>query len=397
MGPQRSRRAALLALLPLLLAAGGWVRPSGAEPARSELSALARLGDAIFHDISLSSSGRMACATCHDASRAFAGADDLAVPLGGPALATPGLRNAPSLKYLAWNPSFSFDAEGTPVGGMDRDGRATGFADQARGPLLAPFEMGHASADDVVAKMKRTPYADEFRRLFGDKAFDDGAHALESALLAIQQFEREDTATFAPFSSKYDAYLAGAAQLSEDEARGLRLFEDPQKGNCAACHPSRRADDGTPPLFTDFTYDNIGVPRNPDIAANADPKYYDLGLCGSLRTDLADRRDLCGLFKVPTLRNVALTAPYFHNGRFKTLREAVEFYVRRDTNPEEWYPVGPDGTVHKYDDLPPEYARNVNTEEVPYDRHPGDLPALSPSEIDAVVAFLQTLTDDYGK
>jgi cytochrome c peroxidase len=280
---------------------------------------------------------------------------------------------------------------------MDRDGRATGFADQARGPLLSPFEMGNASSDEIVAKMKRAVYASDFRRLFGEKIFDDTAHALESALLAVQQFEREDTRAFAPFSSKYDAYLAGDAALTEQEARGLALFDDPEKGNCAACHPSRPAEDGTPPLFTDFTYDNIGVPRNPEIAANADPKYYDLGLCGSLRTDLADRRDLCGAFKVPTLRNVALTAPYFHNGRFRTLRETVEFYVRRDTNPEEWYPRGADGAVLKYDDLPPGYAGNVNTDEAPYDRHPGDAPALSPSEIDDVVAFLQTLTDDYPR
>jgi cytochrome c peroxidase len=397
MAPPRHGRAASLAFLPLLAVAIGLLRPAEADDAAVQLSALARLGEAIFHDESLSASGRMSCATCHDASHAFAGADGLAVPLGGPALATPGLRNAPSLKYLAWNPPFSFDEEGTPVGGMDRDGRATGFADQARGPLLAPFEMGNASADEVIAKMKRAHYAREFRQLFGDDAFGDSARALESALLAIQQFEREDTATFAPFSSKYDAWLAGDAQLTEEEARGLRVFEDPEKGNCAACHPSRPGDDGTPPLFTDFTYDNIGVPRNPAIAANADPQYYDLGLCGSLRTDLADRRDLCGLFKVPTLRNVALTAPYFHNGRFATLREAVEFYVRRDTNPEEWYPRGADGVVRKFDDLPPEYVRNVNTDEAPYDRHPGDLPALSPDEIDAVVAFLKTLTDDYGK
>jgi cytochrome c peroxidase len=397
MVPQRFARAAFLALSSLLLLAGGSTRLSTASPEADTRSGLARLGDKIFHDTSLSSSGRMACATCHDAAHAFAGADHRAVPLGGPALATPGLRNAPTLKYLAWNPAFSFDAEGAPVGGMDRDGRATGFADQARGPLLAPFEMGNASSDEVVAKMKRADYADEFRRLFGAKAFDDTAQALESALLAVQQYQREDTATFAPFSSKYDAWLAGEAELSEQEARGLHLFEDPQKGNCAACHPSRRAADGTPPLFTDFTYDNVGVPRNPEIPANTDPKYYDLGVCGSLRTDLSDRRDLCGLFKVPTLRNVALTAPYFHNGRFNTLREAVEFYVRRDTNPEEWYPTGADGAVRKYDDLPPEYARNVNTDEVPYDRHPGDLPALSPSEIDDVVAFLQTLTDDYRR
>jgi cytochrome c peroxidase len=137
------------------------------------------------------------------------------------------------------------------------------------------------------------------------------------------------------------------------------------------------------------------VPRNPDISANQDPSYFDLGLCGPFRTDLANRTDLCGAFKVPTLRNIALTPPYFHNGRFQTLRDVVSFYVRRDTNPEEWYPLGVDGLVHKFDDLPAQDVGNVNTKEVPYNRHPGDLPALSAPEIEDVVAFLQTLTDGY--
>jgi cytochrome c peroxidase len=369
--------------------------PVAAGPAPDVRSPLARLGDRIFHDDSLSASGHMACATCHDAGHAFAAADDRAVPLGGATLADSGLRNAPSLKYLAYNPPFSFDAEGKPVGGLDRDGRAATIAEQAKGPLLSPFEMGNTSAADVIAKMRQAAYASDFRALFGASTFDDADAALDRALLAVQQYQREDTATFAPFSSKYDRFLAGEAKLSEREANGLRLFEDPAKGNCAACHPSRPAADGTPPLFTDFTFDNVGVPRNPRIPANADPAYYDLGLCGAQRTDLAQRRDLCGMFKVPTLRNVALTAPYFHNGRFQTLREVLDFYVRRDTNPEEWYPRAADGSVRKYDDLPPEYAGNVNTDEVPYDRHPGDEPALSASEIDDVLAFLETLTDGY--
>jgi cytochrome c peroxidase len=392
--PQRLRRAAFVAIAPLLLLGAGLADPT-ASPHPDNRSALARLGDEIFHDTSLSASGRMACATCHDASRAFAGADGLAVPMGGPALETPGLRNAPSLKYLAYNLAFAVDAKGVPSGGMDRDGRAAGFVEQARGPMLTAFEMGNPSAAAVVSKMKDAGYAESFRRLFGEQAFDDSGQALEHALLAVAQYEREDTATFAPFNSKYDLYLAGKIQLSPLELRGLRLFDEPDKGNCAACHPSKAAADGTPPLFTDFTYDNVGVPRNPDIPANADPDYFDLGACGPLRTDVSDRHDLCGAFKVPTLRNIALTAPYFHNGRFRTLREVVEFYVRRDTNPEQWYPIGTDGLVHKFDDVPPEYAGNVNTDEGPYDRHPGDAPALSDREIDDVVAFLQTLTDDY--
>ena len=150
-----------------------------------------------------------------------------------------------------------------------------------------------------------------------------------------------------------------------------------------------------PPLFTDFTYDNLGVPRNPDIPANGDPNYFDLGLCGPQRTDLAERGDLCGAFKVPTLRNVALTAPYFHNGKFATLKELVEFYVRRDTNPADYYPPRPDGQPQKFNDLPPQYALNVNTTEVPYNRQLGDPPALSASEIDDVVVFMNTLTDGY--
>ena len=164
---------------------------------------------------------------------------------------------------------------------------------------------------------------------------------------------------------------AGKAQLTAAESRGLELFEDPHKGNCAACHPSSPAADGTPPLFTDFTYDNVGLPRNARIPANADPAFYDLGLCGPERGDLADRRDLCGAFKVPTLRNVARTAPYFHNGGFETLREAVDFYARRDTHPGEWYPQSA-GKPRKFDDLPPGLEDAVNTAEIPYDRKPGE-------------------------
>jgi cytochrome c peroxidase len=358
-------------------------------------SAAARLGERIFHDPALSASGRMSCATCHDPAHAFAGADGLAAPLGGAALATPGMRNAASLMYSAFTPPFHFDEEGTPVGGFDRDGRAPSFAAQARDPLLMPFEMGNASEGDVVAKMRGRSYAAEFRAVFGADAFDDEARAFRNALVAVEAFLREDSATFAPFSSKYDRHLEGRVALTEQEQRGLRLFEDPEKGNCAACHPSTREEDGAPPLFTDFTYDNIGVPRNFEIAANGDPAHYDLGLCGPLRTDLAERQDLCGAFKVPTLRNVALTAPYMHNGAFETLREVVEFYVRRDTNPEEFYPRAADGTVRKFDDVPPEHAANVNADEVPYDREMGEAPALTAEEIEDVVAFLETLTDGY--
>ena len=149
-------------------------------------------------------------------------------------------------------------------------------------------------------------------------------------------------------------------------------------------------------MFTDFTYDNLGVPRNTDIPANADTAYYDMGLCGPERTDLTDRRDLCGAFKVPTLRNVGTRKVFFHNGRFKTLHDALTFYVRRDTHPVEFYPIGADGTVEKFNDLPVELHRNVNAEEVPYDRLPGQAPRLNDAELADLEAFLNTLTDGYS-
>lgn len=169
-----------------------------------------------------------------------------------------------------------------------------------------------------------------------------------------------------------------------------------QPGNCAGCHPSARGADGSLPLFTDFTYDNLGVPRNPALAQNADPTFFDLGLCARPSGELAARTDLCGAFKVPSLRNVALRSAFFHNGRFGTLKDTLTFYVQRDTNPEKWYPLNPDDSVNKFDDLPAQYHANVNTTEVPYNRKAGDSPALSDAEIDDVIAFLRTLSDGFA-
>lgn len=366
--------------------------PGQAVATAAALSPEAALGEKIFSDQSLSVSGLQSCATCHDPAHAHAGSDGLAVPLGGPTMSTSGFRNTPTLNYLSFNTAFFFDSEGTPTGGFDLDGRADSFMAQARRPFLAPHEMANATPAEVIAKLRVASYVAEFMQVFGNDIFDAGEAAFDRAVLALQAYETESPA-FRPFDSKYDYFLAGRVQLSTQELRGLALFNSPTKGNCAGCHVNTRLPDGTPPLFTDFTYDNLGVPRNDAIPANADPDYYDLGLCGPDRSDLAaDHGDLCGAFKVPTLRNVALTAPYFHNGKFATLREVVSFYVRRDSNPEEWYP---NAGADKFDDLPPQYRTNVNTTEVPYNRRLGELPALTSDEIDDVVAFLNTLTDGY--
>ncbi|MBX3642342.1 MAG: c-type cytochrome [Rubrivivax sp.] len=376
------------------LAACGGGDGGDSSASRTRLSPMAALGEQIFRDASLSASGRMSCATCHVPATAHATNDpDVVVPSGGAGLDVPGTRNAPSLRYLALNPAFFFDGEGTPTGGFDRDGRAASLQAQAERPLLAPHEMANASVEEMVGRLAQASYVQTFKQLFGADILSRPQDAFARVTLALQQYQREDP-DFAPFDSKYDAFLRGQVTLSERELRGLALFNDPTKGNCAGCHPSGRGSDGSLPLFTDFSYDNLGVPRNARIPANADPSYYDLGLCGPDRTDLSGRSDLCGAFKVPTLRNVAVTAPYFHNGRFRTLREALEFYVRRDTQPEAFYPVA-GGSVQKFDDLPAAYHRNVNTTEVPYDRQRGQAPRLDDAEIDLVLEFLHTLTDGY--
>jgi cytochrome c peroxidase len=371
---------------------GGTAASTASVPAETELSAQAALGQKLFADTSLSASGRQACASCHSPDAGHAPDNALAVQLGGPLLDQPGARVTPSLNYLSSNTAFHFDAEGTPTGGFFWDGRAASLQDQASGPLLNPVEMANTSVADVIARLSRAAYAEDFKRVFGADIFTRPDDALARVTLALQMYQLEDV-DFRAFSSQYDEFLRGRAALSAQETRGLALFNNPNKGNCTGCHPSGKAADGSFPLFTDFSYDNLGLPRNRALAQNADPAFFDLGLCG--RAELAGRTDLCGAFKVPSLRNVALRKVYFHNGRFTTLKDAVTFYVQRDTHPEKWYPLNADGTVNKFDDLPPQYHANVNTTEVPYNRRLGEAPALSDAEVDDVVAFLRTLSDGY--
>jgi cytochrome c peroxidase len=390
---------AALALAVLLTACGGGGSAS-APPATTApipttaagLGDIALLGQKIFSDQSLSSSGKQSCASCHDPAHAHAQTNNLSVQMGGNDGSVSGFRASPSLRYLSANPAFAFDKEGTAIGGFDRDGRAQTLAEQAERPFVSPHEMANASKDEVIERVKKAPYAEQFRQLFGAAIFSDNQQAFDRLTFALQQFQKEDT-RFHPFDSRYDQFLAGKLTLEPAEMRGLALFNNPAKGNCAACHASNRGADGSAPLFTDFSFDNLGVPRNTRIPATADPAYFDLGLCGPDRTDLAARSDLCGAFKVPTLRNVATRKVFFHNGAFTNLKDVVSFYVRRDTNPEEWYPLAADGSVLKFNDLPPAYRTNVNTTEGPYNRQPGMAPALSASEIDDVVKFLGTLND----
>jgi cytochrome c peroxidase len=407
------RPASCLALLAALLvtACGGGsgddssTSTTSSATSSATLSPLAALGEQIFHDTALSASEAQSCASCHDAAHAHAPANANAAQFGGRSapLTLQGSRVAGSIRYLAYNRAFRFDAEGTPTGGFFWDGRAASLADQALGPFTNPVEMANADATEVVSRLRNRPYAAAFQALFGADVFNDPDATLRRVGLALQAYQKEDAA-FAPFSSKYDAFLQGRTTLNAAEKRGLALFNSPAKGNCAACHPSARASDGSLPLFTDFSFDALGVPRNWDVPAS----FNDLGLCAAAVPEVqalsdAARAQLCGLFKVPSLRNVAVRQSYFHNGRFHTLREAVTFYVQRDTHAAKWYTladrVTPDvdanGAVVRFHDLPEAYRGNVNQTEAPYNRGLGGTPALNEAEIEDVLAFLATLTDGW--
>jgi cytochrome c peroxidase len=380
---------------------------SGLAPDEVALTPKALLGKRLFEDSNLSEPHGQACASCHDAKRAFTGNNNsrIAPVAVGSRPETFGNRNAPTMMYASFSPTFSFvrglddkgQVEFTPTGGQFLDGRAGDLIEQAKGPFVNPREMNNASPEAVIAKIRASNYAGLFRSVFGGTALDDPGMAYQHLAEAITAFE--ETQRFHPFTSKFDDFLRGQAQLSPLEAHGFDLFKDVEKGNCLACHAGDETSHNPADwLFTDFTYDNLGIPRNPAIPDNADTSFFDLGLCkqnglAAVAPAGFDVESLCGAFKVPTLRNSELTAPYGHNGFFKELREVVRFYVTRDTNPELWYPKDGTGTVQKLNDLPAQYRANVNTTEVPYDRKPGEQPRLTDDEIDAVVAFLKTLTD----
>lgn len=374
-----------------------------AEP----LSDMQQLGKELFNDTSLSNPPGQSCASCHAANKAFTGnAGSTFAPVAqGSTTDKHGTRNVPTIMYMAFSPPFSIVAaknekgemEFTPTGGLFWDGRADTLVDQVHSPMLNPLEMSNTDAAMIAAKLHGGPNFSHYESIFGKNAVSDATIVLNNIAAAIASFESSNT--FAPFTSKFDDFLQGKAQLSPQEAAGFEIFKDPEKGNCISCHVGDvKSQNPKDWLFTDFTFDNLGVPRNSAIPANSNPAFFDEGLCAreGLQTLLpagADLASFCGAFKVPTLRNVELTAPYFHNGKFDNLKDAVAFYVRRDTNPEQWYPKLSDGKIQKFDDTKLAAQPNVNTSEVPYDRKPGEQPRLTDSEVDSIVAFLKTLTD----
>jgi cytochrome c peroxidase len=393
------------------------------------LSAMARLGKDIFFDTGLSSSGKLACASCHSPDHAYGPPNDGPVMLGGPTLTLPGARAVPSLTYLDRQSDFSIGPDDkqnetvtlaqmaavgqtaeraqktatqsaqsaaniVPQGGLFWDGRADTLQIQASGPLLDPREMDGGSIEIVAEKLRNATYAKKFAGLFGEGIFTNANLLVAEATFAIGRYQIEES-SFHPYTSKFDYWLEGKARLSETEVRGYRLFNDQDKANCAGCHSSQVSREGQPPLFTDTQYEALAAPRNPALADTRDPGYFDLGVCGPIRKDIADQTQFCGMFKTPTLRNTARRRTFFHNGVFQTLQQVMDFYNFRDTNPEKVYPLGADGKVEKYNDIPVQYHGNVDVSDPPFNRHPGDVPAMTTQDETDIIAYLQTLNDGY--
>jgi cytochrome c peroxidase len=383
----------------LVFAVTGSSRLRAATPSQ-QLSLPAQVGEQIFGDRSLSASGQLACATCHDPAHAYSSPNGLAVQVGGPGMSLPGTRAVPSLRYKEYTPPYAdlaVNPDGVsapaPGGGFTWDGRADTLADQARIPLLAPNEMANASPADVVSKLQQSSYAGLFRAAFGSDVFSDTTQAFQSALDALQAYQLEDS-DFHPYTSRFDLYAENkiGGTLTASEARGLVIFDDPNRGNCFACHYAGPAANGSSQMFTDFSFEAISVPRNPEIPANSDPNYFDMGICSRADHPPPDSAPLCGMFKTPTLRNVAIRKVFFHNGVFKSLHQVLEFYNTRDTQPELWYPtVG--GVVQKFNDLPAQYQANIDPQ-VPLDgRAAGSQPPMTEQDLVDLEAFLDTLTD----
>jgi cytochrome c peroxidase len=341
----------------------------------------AELGKLVFEDPGLSNPTGQACADCHAAHTAFRDFEDNSQSMGVVA-GRFGARNAPSLLYAQLVPAPYDDADLGRIGGLFWDGRAVSLEDQVAGPLFNPVEMNVHDRGALVAHVRSAGYA----RAFAEGVLDDVDRGYDAIARVIAAYERGTE--FAPFSSRYDRYLAGTATLTAAEQRGLAIFEDPARGDCARCHPSQPGPAGEPPMFTTFGYANIGVPRYPNNRFYTQPtnpdgeRFVDRGL-GAITGRAADD----GKFRIPTLRDVARTAPYGHNGYFSNLPYMLEFIANRDAGSYDVPTCSRAPGARVRCPWPaPEIAANV-------DPHIGHH-TLEPDELADLAAFLETLTDE---
>jgi cytochrome c peroxidase len=372
----------LLALLPCSAFAAD--SALAADDAQQRQVRLEDLGRALFFDVNLSQNRTQSCGTCHDPARAFTDWRDsgvgAAASLGDDGHSL-GDRQAPTVSYAALAPAFHQRDDGTWAGGQFWDGRAATLAEQAEGPPLNPIEMALPDKAAAVARLQENPnYAREFPALFGDAVFADADTALRALGESLAAFE--STEFFSPFDSKYDRYLRGEYTPTEQETLGMTLFFSNQFANCNQCHQLQTLPEAQRETFTSYAYENIGTPVNKQLrAANGlGDAHIDSGL---LEHPAIDDPAQAGRFKVPTLRNVALTAPYMHNGVFTDLRTVLLFYnkylargSKAQINPETGEAWGA-----------PEVAENIALEKLEAGR------ALDERRIDALLAFMHMLTD----
>jgi cytochrome c peroxidase len=364
---------------------------------------LVALGKAIFFDKNLSRPVGQACASCHNPYTGFAHPNREYPTSQGVVDICFGDRNAPSAAYAAYSPPLHWDPtptmgnmkRGMYKGGLFWDGRVDTVEEQATKPFLNPLEMHNKSAATVVQKIRKADYANLFLQVFGPKSLKNVNTAFQQAAQAIAAYERSSEVS--PFTSKFDYYSSNQVQLSESETRGLNLFTG--KGNCFQCHsldnPDPERFPGLNPLFTNFGYQNIGTPKNPDNPFYNLPKkynpagknYVDRGLGAVLEasgpldpSENATAQKQMGMSKIPSLRNCAVTPPYEHNGVFKTLKEVVMFNNTRDVMGAGWGPPEVPENVHKHMPMEPGFFGMLG---------------LTNQEVDDIVAFLETLTDGY--
>lgn len=342
---------------------------------------LEALGERLFFDVNLSANRTQSCASCHDPDTAFIDPRGMASP--GDDGVSLGDRNAPTAMYAAMTPVFHMSEDGQWTGGLFLDGRAATLADQAGGPPLNPIEMGMKTKADVTARLRENPdYEAAFSILFSKDALHDPDTGYSAMTQAIAAFER--TEVFNPFSSKYDRYLRGAATLTDLEELGRHLFFSTDDTNCSLCHQATPSAIDPKELFTDHMFHNTGIPENKALRAkNGVPLgTIDEGLAAN--PDVSGNRKQRSKFRTPTLRNVAVTGPYMHNGMFADLRTVILFYNRYNTL---------DATRR----ISPETGKPFGMMQVPNTLAVKELthgPALTDGQIDALVAFLKTLTDE---
>ena len=349
--------------------------------ADTDITDITDLGRQLFFDNNLSLNRSQSCATCHNPTAGFVDDRDngvgAAVSLGDDGTSLGG-RTAPPAAYAAFAPVFHYDIKTEQyVGGQFWDGRAKDLQEQAGGPPLNPLEMQMPDKESVKKRIQEnTAYIQSFQQLYGNNIFNNDEKLYTAMTDAIATFEKSQF--FSPFDSKYDRYLKGNYELSPQEELGMALFFSNNNTNCATCHVLH-GEDHPRETFTNYQFHNLGVPTNNLLQKRntTDSNVVDHGLLNNPGVNSAEHD---GKFKVPTLRNVAITAPYMHNSVFKDLKTVMEFYdkynnPKRINNPETGKPW-----------LDPEVEETINRKDLKAKK-------LGDEKIDALIAFLNILTD----